>query len=101
MLESRRGVLVGATAKPYAEFTDRQTGRITPGGLSYRLYVSLGFDQAPIELKCSQGQYESGLGLGAGATVDVMYEVGAKNNKLVCSCVGLTPVSDNGVKVSK
>ncbi len=101
MLNTLRGAIVGAEAKPYASFTNRETGETRPAGTTYRVYLSEDFGRAPVEVKCTEADYRAALALGPGALVDALVDLRASNNRLSMKLESLTPASDNGAKVGK
>lgn len=84
LLQRVDGVLVGAEARAYQGFIDRE-GAERPGGVTRRLFVSQGFTAAPVEVKVPpshQAAWDTLVGLGAGAVVSLVCQVRARNNAL-------------------
>lgn len=92
-----RGSLVGWEKRPYAGFTDRQTGELRPPGETLWLHVShQAEDQQPVrEIKVRGNRREDWAGavdLGWGAQVEVAYELVARKGQIVAELLSIRPL---------
>lgn len=97
------GDLVGAVARSYQSFTDRDTKEVRPGGVTYNIFISTGFDAAPVEVKVSDPALFGELArAGFGALVEVVCELSARNNRISRKAVQASTIardaSANGSK---
>ena len=77
------GDLVAAVSRTYQSFTDRETKEVRPGGVTYSVFVSTGFDSPPVEVKVSDPAVFGELArAGFGALVEVTCELSARNNRI-------------------
>lgn len=75
------GFLVACTSTAYSGFTDDKTGEKRPGGQTLRAFVSVAFDQSPLEVKftgADAGVWESLRAAGQGARFAAMVQLNAK-----------------------
>lgn len=93
MLSATPGTLVAVEAKSYDFVADDGNRK---SGTSYKLFLVPAFDGAPLEVRCDQSQYDQAVTFGAGAQVELLIQINARNNRIVYTAKGLSLVSANG-----
>lgn len=90
---THRGLLVGAEERPYGSFTDRQTGEVRPGGVTFWVYVSAPTgDGPPVRIKCRNvEEYREATEPGFLAEVEIVAELTARKDQLVRLYRGIKP----------
>jgi hypothetical protein len=91
------GVLVAVTSSAYGSFKDQQTGEMVPGGETLWAWVSVGFDQRPVEVKLPAAEritWDSLREVGQGVVVAMIVELRAKNRSIERRFLTMTAVAE-------
>lgn len=93
MISATPGTLAAVSANPYDFVADDGNRK---SGTSFKLFLVPVFEEGVLEVRCDQGHYEQARQLGAGAQVEVLVQINARNNRVVYTCKGLSLASANG-----
>lgn len=90
------GILVGFERRPYAEFTNRQTGEIVRAGETLWVYVGPEDGQgAPRPVKCkAESDFLALQDAGFGCRVEIRVELDARNNQITRALASIDHIGD-------